>query len=137
MADPTEINRLTAAQRDAIIAVHGEDNVDVIPEDGGFFTVQIRFDDPPAAQANPEWANAPAMDQQDFHSKFGGQQWKYDGTGVFLQGTGAPEKSDGAPITCSTIVSLYGTQMLAQKQIRQLPDYKTFIDSSFVKAIAA
>lgn len=31
----------------------------------------------------------------------------------------------------------YGSQMLAKKQIRQLPDYKTFIDSSFVKAIAA
>jgi NitT/TauT family transport system substrate-binding protein len=31
----------------------------------------------------------------------------------------------------------YGTQMLAKKQIRQLPDYQTFIDPSFVKAIAA
>ena len=31
----------------------------------------------------------------------------------------------------------YGTQMLAKKQIRQLPDYTTFIDASFVKAIAA
>jgi NitT/TauT family transport system substrate-binding protein len=31
----------------------------------------------------------------------------------------------------------YGTQMLAKKQIRQLPDYKTFIDPSFVKAISA
>ncbi len=31
----------------------------------------------------------------------------------------------------------YGEQMLAKKQIRQLPDYKTFIDPSFVKAIAA
>ncbi|MCF8475935.1 MAG: NrtA/SsuA/CpmA family ABC transporter substrate-binding protein [Pseudolabrys sp.] len=31
----------------------------------------------------------------------------------------------------------YGEQMLAKKQIRQLPDYKTFIDASFVKAIAA
>src|SRR5258708_6627931 len=113
MADPTEINRLTAAQRDAVIAVHGVENVDVIPEDGGFFTLQIRFDDPPPALADPGWANAPAMDQQDFHSKFGGQQWKYDRTGVFLQGTGGPEKSDGSPITCSTIVSLYAAQILA------------------------
>ena len=31
----------------------------------------------------------------------------------------------------------YGTQMLAKKQIRQLPDYNTFIDPSFVKAISA
>ncbi|MCX7320360.1 MAG: NrtA/SsuA/CpmA family ABC transporter substrate-binding protein [Hyphomicrobiales bacterium] len=31
----------------------------------------------------------------------------------------------------------YGGQMLAKKQIRQLPDYKTFIDASFVKALAA
>lgn len=31
----------------------------------------------------------------------------------------------------------YGTQMLAKKQIRQLPDYPSFIDASFVKAIAA
>ncbi|MDI1343852.1 MAG: NrtA/SsuA/CpmA family ABC transporter substrate-binding protein [Pseudolabrys sp.] len=31
----------------------------------------------------------------------------------------------------------YGSQMLAKQQIRQLPDYKTFIDPSFVKAIAA
>jgi NitT/TauT family transport system substrate-binding protein len=30
----------------------------------------------------------------------------------------------------------YGTQMLAKKQIRQLPDYRAFIDPSFVKAIA-
>ncbi len=31
----------------------------------------------------------------------------------------------------------YGSQMLAKKQIRQLPDYKTFIEPSFVKALAA
>jgi NitT/TauT family transport system substrate-binding protein len=31
----------------------------------------------------------------------------------------------------------YGTQMLAMKQIRQLPDYATFIDPSFAKALAA
>ena len=31
----------------------------------------------------------------------------------------------------------YGTQMLAKKQIRQLPDYKTFIDSSLVRTISA
>ena len=30
----------------------------------------------------------------------------------------------------------YGTQMLDKKQIRQMPDYATFIDPSFVKAIA-
>jgi len=30
----------------------------------------------------------------------------------------------------------YGTQMLDKKQIRQLPDYASFIDPSFVKAIA-
>jgi NitT/TauT family transport system substrate-binding protein len=31
----------------------------------------------------------------------------------------------------------YGTQMLDKKQIRALPDYKAFIDASFVKAIEA
>jgi NitT/TauT family transport system substrate-binding protein len=31
----------------------------------------------------------------------------------------------------------YGTQMLAKKQIRELPNYKTFIDPSFVKAVKA
>ena len=31
----------------------------------------------------------------------------------------------------------YGSQMLAKKQIRAQPDYKTFIDASFVKALAA
>ncbi|MET0969354.1 MAG: NrtA/SsuA/CpmA family ABC transporter substrate-binding protein [Tardiphaga sp.] len=31
----------------------------------------------------------------------------------------------------------YGGQMLAKKQIRALPDYKTFIEPSFVKALAA
>jgi NitT/TauT family transport system substrate-binding protein len=30
----------------------------------------------------------------------------------------------------------YGSQMLAKKQIRAQPDYKTFIDASFVKALA-
>lgn len=29
----------------------------------------------------------------------------------------------------------YGSQMLSKKQIRQLPDYKTFIDPSFVKSV--
>jgi NitT/TauT family transport system substrate-binding protein len=33
--------------------------------------------------------------------------------------------------------SYYGTQMLDKKQIRALPDYKAFIDPSFVKAIEA
>lgn len=113
MADPVEVNHWTAAQRDAVIAVHGAANVDVIPEDGGLFTVQIRFQDPPAAPADAGWSTAPAMDQQDFHSKFGGQQWRYDDTGVFLEGQTTPERSDGAPITCSTIVSLYEQQILA------------------------
>lgn len=31
----------------------------------------------------------------------------------------------------------YGTQMLDKKQIRNLPDYKTFINASFVKAVEA
>jgi NitT/TauT family transport system substrate-binding protein len=31
----------------------------------------------------------------------------------------------------------YGTQMLDKKQIRALPDYKAFIDPSFVKAVEA
>lgn len=31
----------------------------------------------------------------------------------------------------------YGTQMLGKKQIRQLPDYKTFINPKFVKEVAA
>jgi NitT/TauT family transport system substrate-binding protein len=36
-----------------------------------------------------------------------------------------------------TQANYYGTQMLAKKQIRQLPDYKAFIDPTFIKAIAA
>lgn len=34
-----------------------------------------------------------------------------------------------------TQAKYYGTQMLAKKQIRELPDYTKFIDPSFVKAI--
>ena len=30
----------------------------------------------------------------------------------------------------------YGSQMLDKRQIRQLPDYETFIDASFVNAMS-
>jgi hypothetical protein len=121
MAEPTEVNHLTASQRDAVVEVHGAENVDVIPEDGDRFTVQIRFDDPPAASADPGWSTAQAMDQQDFHSKFGGQEWKYDANGVFLRGSATPEKSDGSPVTCSTIVSLYGREILKASHAHGIP----------------
>jgi peptidoglycan L-alanyl-D-glutamate endopeptidase CwlK len=121
MPEPTEVNDLSASQKDAVIAVQGAENVDVIPQDNGLFTVQIRFEDPPPAPADPGWSTAPAMDQKDFHSKFDGQEWKYDSTGVFLHGSATPERSGGSPITCATIVSLYANELLKASRAHGVP----------------
>ena len=121
MADPTELTNLSQAQVNAVKAVHGDENVDVIAQDGGLFTVQIRFADPPPASADPGWAAAPRVGTQGPHSKFGGQSWRYDETGVFIGGNTTPERSGGSPVTCSTIVSLYAKQILKAAQAHGVP----------------
>jgi peptidoglycan L-alanyl-D-glutamate endopeptidase CwlK len=58
-------------------------------------------------------ANAlPAVGAADWHNRFGGREWRYDGSGIYLRdinGGTVPLRSPGAPVTCRAIWNEFGT----------------------------
>ena len=49
----------------------------------------------------------PAVLDQPFTSRFGGQEWRVDKTGVHLKGKDKPERTPGDPTTTSKAIELY------------------------------
>ncbi len=71
------------------------------------------LDETPANGISPLTVNdLPPVGSAGWHSKFGGQDWKYDGDGVYLRsysnGT-KPIRSPGTPTTCKAIWDEFGT----------------------------
>jgi peptidoglycan LD-endopeptidase CwlK len=55
------------------------------------------------------WSQTPTVGSSDWHSKFGGQEWRFDDKGVYLRGDPTtPLRTPGAPITIQAIVDIYG-----------------------------
>lgn len=78
-------------------------------------------DESPPPGALPLAVSAvPPVGSAGWHKKFGGQDWKYDGNGVYLRsyvdGT-QPLRTAGPPNTCKAIWDRYGTiiQVMAKK----------------------
>jgi len=73
----------------------------------------------PGAALN--WAGAPRMDSRDFHD-VGGQEWRYDETGVFLRNNPQqPLRTANAPATVNAILAIYGTEIFSASMTRQIP----------------
>lgn len=61
----------------------------------------------------------PSVTMQDWHDKFGGREWKYDGNGVFLQDLqngNIPARSPGSPVTCRAIWDAFGPIILVMSK---------------------
>src|SRR5580704_9087892 len=68
------------------------------------------------------WANAPRMDAGDWHSKFGGQEWRYDDQGIYLRDQPAtPRRSSGNPLTCTAILATYGEDIFKASVAHGVP----------------
>jgi len=69
----------------------------------------------------PNWAAAPRMDSAGFHDE-GGQSWRYDQTGVFLQAApNTPVRSRGEPATVRAILANYGNEIFDASMAHGIP----------------
>jgi peptidoglycan LD-endopeptidase CwlK len=57
-------------------------------------------------------ADLPAPAAADWHSQFGGQEWRYDATGVYLRDNAQPLRSGGEPLTCRAIWHSFADEMI-------------------------
>lgn len=75
----------------------------------------------PALAASPvDWRSLPKVDVAGWHNPFGGQLWRIDERGVYLQsvhGGTEPLRSAGTPQTCGRIIELYGPE-IAEASLR-------------------
>lgn len=71
------------------------------------------LDEAPENGVSPLSVNdLPPVGSANWHSKFGGQEWKYDGDGIYLKsysGGTKPIRSPGTPTTCKAIWDEFGT----------------------------
>lgn len=62
-----------------------------------------------AAATGLDWSLTPSPTSSNWHSQFGGQEWRHDANGVYLRtAADTPLRTAGPPSTCSAIVNLYG-----------------------------
>lgn len=66
---------------------------------------------PPLSRQPLDWSSCPTVGLSDWHSQFGGQQWRFDHDGVYLSSSSAPIRSLGAPTTAQAILTTYGSQI--------------------------
>ena len=73
------------------------------------------------AASNVDWAALPAVKEQGFTARFGGQEWRVDKTGVFLKGKSKPERTPGDPTTTTKVIELYADAIRDASVKFQLP----------------
>lgn len=80
----------------------------------------IKFDQPISGRI--DWSRTPQLGASGFHNRFGGQSWRFDNTGVFLEDDPTnPRRSHGSPKTCSAILDLYGQQIFDASMKHGIP----------------
>lgn len=57
------------------------------------------------------WSICPTVGSSDWHSKFGGQEWRFDQNGVYLRASTNPSRSPGAPTTVQAVLATYANQI--------------------------
>lgn len=69
-----------------------------------------------------KWSDLPEPGAGDWHSKFGGQEWKFDKNGVYLKQSPAnPIRSSGSPATCKKILEVYDTEIFEAAKQHKIP----------------
>jgi hypothetical protein len=79
-----------------------------------------------AGQSAPQvvdWSKTPQVGSGGFHNRFGGQSWRFDNSGVYLQDApNTPCRSPGAaPVTCTKILNLYGNEIFKASMAHGIP----------------
>ena len=60
-------------------------------------------------RSGADWILPPLPSTSDWHAMFGGQRWRHDGNGVYLENARTtPLRTPGAPLTVTAILDLYG-----------------------------
>lgn len=75
----------------------------------------------PDVPGEPVPANAAIAGSGGWHRKHGGQEWKYDHTGVYTRGDSKPMRTPGEPLTCRTVWNLFREPLLATSQRYEIP----------------
>ena len=69
-----------------------------------------------------DWSQTKPMDSADFHSRFGGQEWRYTDRGIFLRSApDTPLRTHGEPDTCNAILSIYGQDIFNASMTHGVP----------------
>ncbi len=69
-------------------------------------------DRPPIVPHDTGWSQTPKVGASNWHSKFGGQEWRFDDKGIYLRAhPTTPLRTPGAPITVQAILDLYGQEI--------------------------
>jgi len=74
----------------------------------------------------PEGAAVPSSDlprlaTSQWHSRFGGQEWMYDDSGLCLRDSGGPLRTPGEPITCRAIWSQFSEPISRASRTYDVP----------------
>jgi peptidoglycan L-alanyl-D-glutamate endopeptidase CwlK len=66
----------------------------------------------------------PSAGSADWHSYFGGQEWRFDDSGVYIRGHAngrEPLRTTGKPVTCGMIWTLFAHEILGAAQKYRIP----------------
>jgi peptidoglycan L-alanyl-D-glutamate endopeptidase CwlK len=60
----------------------------------------------------PSWNDTPPVGEDYWMSMYGGIEWRYDATGIYIRGLDQPLRTDGEPITCQTIIDHFDDNII-------------------------
>ncbi|WP_441233936.1 hypothetical protein [Bradyrhizobium sp. 930_D9_N1_4] len=80
----------------------------------------VQFDEPVVGRL--DWSKTPQLGSSGFHSFKGGQDWKFDSDGVYLEDDpDKPCRSNGEPKTCSAILDIYEQEIFDASMKHGIP----------------
>lgn len=80
----------------------------------------LQFDGPVVGHL--DWSKTPQLGSSGFHGFKGGQRWKFDGDGIYLEDDpDKPLRSGGEPKTCAAILDIYEQQIFDASMKHGIP----------------
>ncbi|EJN13090.1 transglycosylase family protein [Bradyrhizobium sp. YR681] len=80
----------------------------------------LQFDGPVVGRL--DWSKTPQLGSSGFHNFKGGQNWKFDSDGVYLEDDpDNPRRSGGEPKTCAAILDIYEQQIFDASMKHGIP----------------